>query len=42
VDLGLRRSGRSAKFDAIAPEDYKTLPNGLKIYDVVVRGVARQ
>jgi hypothetical protein len=37
VDLGLRRSGRSAKFDKIAEEDYKVLPSGLKYYDVVVR-----
>ena len=36
VDLGLRRSGRSAKFNNVPLEDYKRLPNGLLIYDVVV------
>jgi hypothetical protein len=37
VDLGLRRIGRSAKFDKIDPAAYKALPSGLKYYDVVVR-----
>lgn len=37
IELGLRRIGRSAKFDSISPDAYKTLPSGLKYYDVVVR-----
>jgi len=40
VELGLRRIGRSAKFDKISPDAYKTLPSGLKYYDVVVRARA--
>ena len=36
VDLGLRRSGRSKKFD-VPLEKYKKLPSGLLYYDVVAR-----
>jgi hypothetical protein len=36
VDLGLRRSGRSAKFNSVPREAYTTLPSGLMFYDVVV------
>ena len=36
VDLGLRRSGRSAKFNNVPREAYTTLPSGLMYYDVVV------
>ena len=36
MDLGLRRSGRSAKFNNVPREAYTTLPSGLMYYDVVV------
>lgn len=35
VDLGLRRSGRSAKFNNVPREAYTKLPSGVMIYDVV-------
>jgi hypothetical protein len=40
IELGLRRIGRSAKFDSIDLSKYTTLPSGLKYYDVVVRARA--
>lgn len=36
VELGLRRSGRSAKFNNVPLDAYKRLPSGLLYYDVVV------